>query len=80
MHIINDIEGFFKDLETTVYAWFGTVRSGEEFKSDLTNALSKHITPVITGVIEPIASVVPDEQPIEESGEDVTSIEEVANV
>lgn len=70
MHIIQDIEAFFKDLDDTVYAWFGVVRSGEEFKKELELALTKHITPILSGAIEPVIEAfatpevtAPDEQP-----------------
>jgi hypothetical protein len=80
MHIIQDIEGFFKDLETTVYAWFGTGKNGEEGKEAIKSALALHITPIMTGTLIPVETpVIPDEQPdaiIEAPIEIETSIED----
>ncbi len=63
MHIIQDIESFFKDLENTVYHWFGNGKNGEEGKNAIVTALALHITPILSGNLEPVASVIPDEQP-----------------
>lgn len=57
MHIIEDIEGFLKEIEQTVYHWFGTGITGEQGKDAIKAVICAHAIPVGAG------PAIPDEQP-----------------
>ena len=63
MHIIQDLEAFIKEMEDTVYAWFGTGINGEQGKDALKAVIDTHVSPVITGTLTRVEAPIPDEQP-----------------
>lgn len=65
MHIIQDIEKFYKDIESAVYHWFGTGINGENGKTAINDVIITHTAPVITGTLAPTEEpLVKEEAPV----------------
>ncbi len=59
MHIIQDLESLIKNIEETVYHWFGTGKTGEEGKDAIKDIIISSTSPIISGAIMPIEAPTP---------------------